>query len=86
MGKSHNWTTIIRDLFAGKVTQEGAGQGLYQIPQRLQESILNRLAAPGRGDATTNRAGPQRLWRARRYRLEVRRRLGAHTDDRQSLS
>jgi hypothetical protein len=45
IGASHNWTAIIRDLFAGKVTQKMSGHVLYHIPQRLQESMLNRLAA-----------------------------------------
>jgi hypothetical protein len=46
VGKSHNWTAIIRHLFAGEVT-ERTGNSIYHIPQTLQESMLKRLTAMG---------------------------------------
>ncbi len=42
-GSSFNWVKIIRDLFAGEVTQKQEGGAIYHIPRILQESMLNRL-------------------------------------------
>src|SRR5580700_6988646 len=41
VGKSHNWTTIIRDLYSRRV-EDGGG---YHVPQTLVESMLRKLTA-----------------------------------------
>jgi hypothetical protein len=42
--RNFNWTTIVRDLFGGKVVA-GHGNSSYFVPQNIQESMLNTLTA-----------------------------------------
>lgn len=44
-GLGFDWTTIIRDLFEGRMKEQTGQYTTYLIPQILQHSVLNKLTA-----------------------------------------